>query len=447
MAGRKRFFWALLPLFAAAPALAADENADLDLVPDTLLTAPQASRGPAETGRWHWDLIETVHLNRYRSVTVPSLNADEPAWVSLSRLSVRGDSPLSETTTLTLDAQFNLQANEGHSFDALRDLRLDLKEAYVTYAPDPAIFLDVGRIVIRNGVAYGFNPTDAFRVNAVVNRTTEDPGALRYSRLGAMAFRAQAMWEGGALAIVAAPRIGGGSGRLWTDSDVVGLGLNKTNDRSRVLFRLSQRIVGDVAPDVVAGAEGGEPFVGLSGSVSAGDKLMLYGEWLGARRRALYDQAMGVGKVRLIQQAALGFSWTSETELVANIEYHHNGAGMNGDQWRRWFADGASGRGGLRGRLWSVRGLARDRQEPASRHTLFARVQQSNAFVPDLTLTGLAIVNPLEWDHLVQLEAGYALTSTMTAAVRASWSGGADRSERGSVSRSGAVAVELAIRL
>lgn len=463
---------------AAAGTAAANEDGDLDLIPQAVREAPPApmhAGTPAVAGpnRVRFTLDNAVQFHAYRDPPVPS-PAAQPGWSNLLRLGARGDAALAAGADLRFDTVAAVTTQREPAFRWRRDLRFDVKELYVAHAASPTLFAEAGRINTRNGVALGFNPTDVFKVNAIINRTTEDPSQLRDSRLGTLSARLLQLWDGGAVTLVAAPRVDGTAGRWWTDGEVAGLRLDRTNDRNRVLLKLSHELAPGFSPELLGYLEGGRPFAGANASYAVDDALLVYGEWLGGRRRPLAEEALAPFRdagtlhpavaaafpaegTRFLHQAAAGASYTTAGNLTLALEYHFNGAGLDRDDWRRWFDAGLSrsrlSGGGLSPRassqLWAIRGLARDRQEPLSRHTAFLRVQQPDLLIPDLTLTGLAQIDLAQIDlgngsRMVQAELGYALGPASTMAVRIGHMSGPERSQYGSAARATSATVQAA---
>ena len=132
---------------------------------------------------------------------------EHAGWNNLSRLGLQSDSALSQTISLKTDLLLNAYTRENESFQSSADLRLDIKEAYLSWQKTPTIFFDMGRINIKNGVATGFNPTDYFKVGTVLDRNTEDVSQLRDARIGAALVQGQKLWEGGSATLIASPKI------------------------------------------------------------------------------------------------------------------------------------------------------------------------------------------------------------------------------------------------
>lgn len=107
-------------------------------------------------------------------------------------------------------------------------------------------------------MATGFNPTDYFKLGTVLDQNTEDISQLRDARLGALTIKSQKLWEGGALTLVASPKISDKASRWYTDKNTTGLNLQKSNDRSRVLLKYTFEVSEDISPEIIYYSESGE---------------------------------------------------------------------------------------------------------------------------------------------------------------------------------------------
>lgn len=74
------------------------------------------------------------------------------------------------------DAEYSAQGSFA-AHGAVNSLREAYVAVRVTDGASP-VFLDAGRINLRNGVGSGYNSTDYFKTDAVLSSTNFDPGAL-----------------------------------------------------------------------------------------------------------------------------------------------------------------------------------------------------------------------------------------------------------------------------
>lgn len=351
-----------------------------------------------------------------------------PNWNNLTRIGMRGDASLHPNLSFKSTLLLNAYTREDDHFSSSKDLRLDIKEAYLSWQQSPTQFYDIGRINIKNGVATGFNPTDYFKIGSLLDRNTEDVSQLRDARIGALVFRGQKLWDSGSFSVVVSPKISNKKDHWTTNKDIYGLNLHKSNDRSSVMLKLNQNFADDFSPEVIYYNESGRHNFGLNISRSFNDQWLGYAEWNIGERRKLIDEAFqkprnnqglhpAIAKQfskdsgeSYQQQFAVGLSYTSSQNITTNIEYHYNQAGLSKSQSKRWFtlAD-QSNKPAILGQLLSVRGLAQNRNEPLGQNSLFLRSKWSDAIMDKLDFTGLLIADLNDNSHLMQLESEYEL--------------------------------------
>jgi hypothetical protein len=186
---------------------------------------------------------------------------------------------------------------------------------------------------------------------------------------------------------------------------------------------------------------------------------VVYAEWAGGRRQGIVDEALAFGRAtgtipaaapdvisqgndkRFASQLAVGASYTTESKITFNLEYHYNQAGFSRDDWDRWFAlgEGRPDSSPVTRELWYIRGYAADRQEPLQRHSVFLRADWIDFLVPKLELTGFVLADATDGSTLMQLEADYARTDLWTFGVLAGGTTGGRRSNFGSLPRAASV--------
>jgi len=387
---------------------------------------------------------------------------EHAGWSNLSRLGLQSDSALSQTISLKTDLLLNAYTRENESFHSSADLRLDIKETYLSWQKTPTIFFDMGRINIKNGVATGFNPTDYFKVGTVLDRNTEDVSQLRDARIGAALVQGQKLWEGGSATLIASPKISSKDNNWTTDKNIVGLNLHKSNDRSRALLKLTHELNDGFSPEFIYYNESGKHNLGLNISKVITKKLFAYAEWNIGQRRKLIDEAFldareskqllpviqqkfGSDKgERYLQQTAVGASYTSLFDVTTKLEYHYNEAGLSKSDFKAWFDLGVNTKDPARlGQLLSVRGLAQARGEALGKHRLFLHSTWNDAGFDDLDLTGLLIADLSDTSNLVQVKASYTHDKNTEISLQfAKFSGEAD-SVYGSLDQENTVSIGL----
>jgi hypothetical protein len=444
---------------ATAPALAADENNDLDLIPQGAPFAqPQAKPAASKfSGRAYVENALGFTSSR-DSLLVPLPPPQQPRWEERLLADARVEWPLSSTAFVLFSGRLNVLAQENLGFLNRANVTQDWRELYASTEPRPRDYLDAGRINLKSGVALGFNPTDFFRARAVVDPLTADPRALREDRLGTVMLRGQHVGEGASVSAAFAPKV--------EDPAPIGSdpyrGFNPlfshTNASNRWLVKGGMKL-GEMDPEAVAFGDDGQWKVGWNLSRPIGQASVAYVEWAGGRRLGIIDEAIAFGQKtgtlppsapvvisqggdkRFRNQLAVGASYTTESKLTLNLEYHYNEAGFPHADWDRWFAlgEGRSDSSPVVRELWFIRGYASDFQEPLYRHGLFLRGDWADFLVPKLELSGFVLADAGDGSTLFQLEARYSASDHWTFGVLAGGTTGGRRSDFGSLPRAASV--------
>ncbi len=400
-------------------------------------------------------LDNTYQITHWKKQHDPSLDLpdkDRPGWSNLTRLGLRGEYPTDYLLTFQSDILLNIYGRENEGFNTGDDLRLDIKEAYLSWQKSPTVFFDLGRINIKNGVATGFNPTDYFKVGSTFDQNTEDVKQLRNARLGALIIKHQILWQRGALTLIASPKIHDMDSRWYTDKNVAGLNLQKSNDRSRILLKYTFDISEDIRPEIIYYNESGNHNIGLNFSKALNKKWLGYVEWNLGKRRNLVDEALQkVWEAHQIdpviselfidqaknyqQQLALGVSYTTASNITTQFEYHYNQAGLSDGDLQRWFdlTNHAEDKPHLTGQFLSIRRLAKARGEPLGQQHLFMRSSWIDAGLDDLDIIGLFNMDIEDQSHLIQLEAEYKLNPNARLSLRLAQFKGSNQSDYGSL--------------
>ncbi len=453
---------AVLALAATVPAWA-QENSDLDRIPNAIPPEDQGAPGAALTarrGRYYVEDAAAISLLRHPLVPFPP---PRPAdWQNRTSLDGIDQWDLDDRLTLTMSDRLSLYEASSIDWGARRSLRNDFREGYLTWQPAGSDYLEGGRVNVRNGVALGFNPTDFFKSRTAVDQASLDPSALRQNRLGTLMARAEHLWSDGSASLALAPK-------LYPPTPIAASKagfdprLDRTNGANRLLATASYDLAG-LAPQALLYREGDMTKLGLNLSHQVGQSVIAYGEWAGGRQQSLIAEALAYGKrtgtlppgapivpptdtaKAFRNDLALGASWTSTAKITTNLEYHYHQAGFSDGDWRGWFASGQRrGSPGVASQLWYIRGYANDRQQPLTRQQAFLRVNATDAFTPGLELTALAFVDLYDGSSLVQLQASYYLSNAWTIGAYVSGDLGGVRSERGSLPQA-ASAVVLLVR-
>lgn len=409
-----RLALALALMLAAGPAAAQDdpEAAALALADRTL--------AKAETARaWQLALEAALERSGARAGGAPS----HGRRVSLD---LQLDYSLAPGWRAVFADQLDVRRQDGS------DTVNTLKEFYLSWQPRPEQVLDLGRVNARYGVATGYNPTDFLRAGATRSVTSIDPASLKKNRLGSVMLRGQTLWEGGALTALFLPRLAAEPSDAPFSAD-----LGATNERNRWLLALSQRLSGELQPQWLLYGEQGRPAqLGMNLTYLLGNATVAHLEWSGGRSapqlaQALQADAGSAFRARL----SAGLSHTTSNKILLTAEFEYNGAALARDQWE------ALGRGPaplyLRYRQW-----VQQRQEMATRQSLFLYARWQDGLRDRLDLSAMLRLNANDHSRLSWLEARYHWDRAEVA-LQWQYMSGRPASEFGAVPQRQAVQVLL----
>ena len=452
---------AVAALLLAGAVHAADEDKDLDLIPQAPVPSEAAPLVPlVDRANQRIYLENALGFSSLRNdLLVPQPPPLPPRWEEHLFADARLQWPIAQNAFVAYSGRLSLVAQEDLGFPNRGNATHDLRELYASAEPQPRDYLDAGRINVKSGVALGFNPTDFFKARAVVDPLTADPSALRENRLGTLMLRAQHVGERATLSALYAPRV--------TDPAPIGDDryrgfdplFDRTNGTNRWLVKGSAQLGNGMNPEAMLFSEDGQVKAGVNIAESVSQRVVLYAEWAGGRRLGIADEALAFGRAtgtipaaapdvisqgdseRFRSQLAVGASYTTESKITFNLEYHYNEAGFSRADWDRWFAvgKGQPASSFVTRELWYIRGYANDRQEPLQRHSVFLRADWIDFLVPKLELTGFVLADATDGSTLTQLEASYARTDLWTLGVLAGTTTGGRQSNFGSLPRAASV--------
>lgn len=273
-----------------------------------------------------------------------------------------------------------------------------LREAYLAWqAPGESTSFDVGRVNLRQGPAYGYNPTDYFRTGGLRTITTADPVALREMRMGTAMLRLGKLWSNGGAAVVLAPKLAS-----RPDQSPAALDFGATNAQNRALMtvnaRLSERINGQGSLLLERGAA---PRIGAGMTALATDSVVAYAEWSSAKTRSLLDEMTGSAAAPArAQQAALGLTYTLPISLALTLEAEYNGAGLDRAGWDAVLSQGTSG-------YQRYVTMTQPSQELGSRRAWLLYATQKGLALKQLDLTGFVRTNAVDRSRLAWAELRY----------------------------------------
>lgn len=259
----------------------------------------------------------------------------------------------------------------------------NLREAYLSWQPGSGNNIyEFGRINLRYGPAYGYNPTDFFRDGSLRTLTSSNPFAMRENRLGSVMLRAQRLWQGGSVSVALSPKLEDqASANGWSPD------LGATNNRNRGLVALNTQFSQRLSSQLLLYKEQDQSTtVGASVTSLLSDAAVAHAEWSSASEVDPASRALGVPNAATRRNRfAGGVTYTTLGKLSVTAEYQYNGFGASQQEWAALSASPSA----------KVAYLldASARQELISRQAVMVYVTQKNLFVKDLDLTAFVRFN------------------------------------------------------
>lgn len=376
--------FALCSMFAvalgqAAPAYAQDAESDALNLQSAPEAAPAAATGPKFFVEGAIGNASQRYRTSSRDIGRVSLDFSHSARLSPTWRAVLSD-----------------RLDHVHPTDDGADATVNsLREAYLSWQPEGGnTAVEFGRINLRYGPGYGYNPTDFFRDGSLRVLTTANPFALRENRLGTVMLRAQHLWSNGSLSAAYSPKL---ANRPSTDGWSADFGA--TNNRDRALIALSTQFSQRVSSQVLAyKAQGDSPTVGASATALLSDAAVAHVEWSRGSEPDMLSRATGLpGPAAARNRFAGGVSYTTLGKLSITAEYQYNGFALS---QANWAALGASAPDAQVAYLVHAQGL----QELAPRQAYLIYVTQKGLGVKELDLTAFLRVNADDHSRMVWLE-------------------------------------------
>ena len=275
-----------------------------------------------------------------------------------------------------------------------------LREAYVSWQEEAGQrAAEFGRISLRNGPGYGYNPTDFFRAGSQRAVTTVDPIALRDNRMGTVAARVQGTWTGGSLALALAPKLSSKPSNDGFNPD-----LGATNDRHRAQLVWSQKLGEGVSGQLLMFKQDGQSLaLGASATALLGEAVVAHAEWSTSREPTLIDRVNGSAAVPTIRadRAVVGMTFSAPAATTVTAEYQYNGFALGGREWA------AVAAGGGVPQLGAYLLKADERLDLAARRALLIYATKKNLGVKNLDLTALVRLNVDDDSYLAWVELRY----------------------------------------
>lgn len=269
-----------------------------------------------------------------------------------------------------------------------------LREAYLSWQSDGGnTIVELGRINLRYGPGYGYNPTDFLRDGSLRTLTTANPFALRENRLGAGMLRVQRLWSGGALSVAYSPKLGD-----RPSPDGWSLDLGSTNNRDRALVALSSQFSQRVSSQLLVYKERGmSPTLGGSLTALLSDAVVAHMEGSRGSEPDLLNRAlMQTGAAVARNRFAGGITYTTLGKLSVTAEYQYNGFALDQSNW--------SALGTTPTTQVAYLLEAQRRQELAPRNAYLIYVTQKSLLLKNLDLTAFLRVNAGDHSQLFWAE-------------------------------------------
>lgn len=273
-----------------------------------------------------------------------------------------------------------------------------LREAYVAWqAPGGSTTFDLGRINVRHGPAYGYNPTDYFRTGALRTVTTADPVTLREIRMGTVMLRGAYLWDQGGMSVALAPKLDSGP-----DARPGAVDLGATNSADRMLLTVNGSMNDRVSGQGLFLIErGASPQLGASLTALASDALVAHAEWSSGRSISLLSQVLGTpAPSARFQRAAAGMTYTFPSALAVTLEAEYNGAGLGRADWDAVLNEGPVG-------YQRYIALTQPSLELGSRRAWLLYASQKGLGLKQLDLTGFVRTNAVDHSRMVWMELRY----------------------------------------
>lgn len=272
-----------------------------------------------------------------------------------------------------------------------------LREAYLGWQSESAATsVEFGRVNLRTGPGYGFNPSDFFRDGSLRTSTTLDPVALRDYRQGSVALRVQRLWSGGGVSAVVSPRI-----TERRSSSGASLDFGSTNHSTRLQLGWSADPAPGVSTQLLAFKQSGEP-ARLGGNVTAllGGATVFHVEGAYGSERDLFDRVFSTpaAKERSQVRASTGLTHSFPGGVSLTAEYQYNDFALSKSTWDRVAA--TAGPAVLAAYLQEADRL----QDLPVRRAALIYLSKKDLMTRGLSLTAFARVNVTDKSRLVWAE-------------------------------------------
>lgn len=376
----------------------ADEDAALGL--EIATPAAEAQEKPRA-----WSLTSEVGV-----IATQGRNGWANESATRASVALRGNYQPTEATSVRYSARLDAFDTHVNSFAADHDRTASLLELYVTHAISRDFSLQAGRINVREGNAYTFNPTDYYRANSVKLFVNPSPLVIRESRQGTFSLRGLWLQPQGALSVLYSPKLGnpGPSGAWGLDSALTNPNHSLLVTWSRTLSEKTNiKLLGFKASDQ-------QWQLGLSGSTLVGNALTLHAEASHGREVGAASAPPG----RIANQWALGGTLTTG-QWSWTLEQAYNGQAVTDATFGQWMVSQP-------GAAYTYLSSAERLQSQNARRNWLLYVSRPDFIWPRVELRGFVRLNPNDHGRMAWLELrrkfdrfdlGYQFTATQGSAT------------------------------
>lgn len=315
--------------------------------------------------------------------------ADEGA--TRASLALRGNYQPSETTSVRYAARLDAFDTRVNAFAADHERSGSLLELYATHAIDNDTTVQVGRINVREGNSYSFNPTDYYRANSVKLFVNPSPLVTRESRQGTFGVRGLWLQSQGAISLLYSPKLGTpDASAAW------GLDSSLTNPTHSLMATWSHTLSEKTNVKLLAFKTSNQQWqMGLGGSALVNDALTVHAEASHGRAAGDLMQSQIAGG-RVANQWALGgtltmgqWSWT--------LEQSYNGQAVADSTFAQWAVSKPQA-------AYTYLSGAERLQSQSARRNWFLYLSRPNFIWSRVELRGFARINPNDHSSLAWLE-------------------------------------------
>lgn len=426
---------------------------DLDLIPDSMLDEdafPDSTVASTSNSNLDITLRTQTQLARTRLDT----KNQQSTYTSIDLRGEFGD----KVNTLKLNSALHASTAQNKDFDIDDDVQLDIKELYYSRKLSRSAFLDIGRINIPNGVAFGFNPTDFYKATSLIDSRDTSARERRNNRLGPVAIRYEKSFKGSNLSLTIAPKIKVSDSSLLSDKDIFGQRFNESNSSEQASISYTHNSDQGSSKQLSLFYKDGLTSLGFNTSFVISSQFLAYGEWRVQNSRSLaadyihqlnaqgidlddsIQQRLQENKKQLHKQLVTGLSWSTQHNITTRFELHYSGLAMTDDDWEHCFA--LLENQGNTAELWSLRGVFFQQSELASTKAIWLRSEWTDA-MPDFSPGLMFNHNPDDGGTMIQAFFKYSPSDSVVLDLNLSTFSGDKNSLMGSLANKQTLTAQL----